>query len=79
MIRKSLVAVAAAVAIVATASPASARWVPDEPDSDTTYCGPGYDFVRGSCVPHPRLDLNDDSLGEWVLAGFGIVALVALV
>jgi len=74
MIRKSLVTLAAATAIVATASPASARPVPDSP----IYCGPGYTLHGATCTPVHRLDLHHDTLGEWVLGGLGVIALLAL-
>jgi hypothetical protein len=69
MIRKFLIVLAAAAAILAaTVSPASARPVPDNPID----CGPGYDLVGATCVAHPRLKLDDDSIGEWAIAALGI-------
>jgi len=73
MIRKALVTTAAAVAIVATASPASARPVPDTPIE----CGPGA-YLRGAdCIPIEPLH-EGGTIGEWALGVLGAAALVLL-
>lgn len=74
MFRRALVAVVATTAIVATASPASARPVQDEP----IYCTPGYQQAGAHCEPVRRLTTDEESLGEWALAVFGVLALLAV-